>query len=222
VGGLVTVASGGLLSPGNGPTSPGTLTLGSLTLTSGSQTNIKLAGTAPGSQYDQIRSTGQLSLAGSLQVLLINSFTASPGQSFDIFDGGTLSGTFSSLQLPVLPAPLGWDKSQLYTTGTLSVTATLRGDFNRDGQVTAADIPAMLTALTDLNSYASTNSLSPTQLAAIGDFDSSGAVTNRDIQGLLDLVSSQGGGSAAAVPEPMSLCLLIIGVWAMIAGRRHE
>jgi hypothetical protein len=88
--------------------------------------------------------------------------------------------------------------------------------------VNGADISAMLTALTDLNAYASTKSLSPTQLAAIGDFDSSGSVTNRDIQGLLDLVRSQGSGAVTAVPEPSTLYLLIIGALAMIVGRCHE
>jgi hypothetical protein len=85
-----------------------------------------------------------------------------------------------------------------------------QGDFNRDGHVTAADIPAMLSALTDLNSYALTKSLSATQLAAIGDFDGDGMVTNRDIQDLLDLVASQGNGSVAAVPEPATLVLVLL------------
>ena len=92
------------------------------------------------------------------------------------------------------------------------------GEFNRDGQVTSSDIPAMLLALTDLSAYASTNALTPTQLAAIGDFDNSGSVTNRDIQGLLGLVASQGGGGAvAAVPEPASLVLFATGVILLIA-----
>jgi hypothetical protein len=103
------------------------------------------------------------------------------------------------------------------------LSATIRGDFNRDGQVTAADIPAMLTALTDLNVYASNKSLGITQLAVIGDFDGDGVLTNRDIQGLLDLVASQpGGGSVAAVPEPSSLALIAIGCLAALPLRcRH-
>jgi hypothetical protein len=105
---------------------------------------------------------------------------------------------------------------------TISVPTYLEGDWNRDGKVTAGDIPAMLSALTSLNTYALNNSLTSTQLAAIGDFDNSGAVTNRDIQGLLDLVASLGAGSAASVPEPTSLVLLLVGtilsIWLMRAS----
>ena len=40
---------------------------------------------------------------------------------FQIFDAGTLSGTFSAVLLPDLPGMLGWDSSLLYSSGTLSV-----------------------------------------------------------------------------------------------------
>ena len=80
----------------------------------------------------------------------------------------------------------------------------------------------MLAALSDLQTYASNNSLSPTQLAAIGDFDNSGTVTNRDLQGLLDLVVGLGGGSVAAVPEPSSMVLLGFGALAIAFRRRSR
>jgi PEP-CTERM motif len=41
---------------------------------------------------------------------------------FDRIDWGTLSGTFSAIDLPALPADRRWDTSALYTTGTLAVT----------------------------------------------------------------------------------------------------
>ena len=43
----------------------------------------------------------------------------------------------------------------------VSRTPFLRGDWNRDVVETSTDIPAMLTALSDLNAYASMNSLTP-------------------------------------------------------------
>ena len=85
--------------------------------------------------------------------------------------------------------------------------------------MTSADIPAMLEAVTDLDAYKSANELSNLQLAVIGDFDSSGGITNRDIQGMLDLLASQGGGSESAVPEPDGALLAALGL--LIFARRN-
>jgi len=96
------------------------------------------------------------------------------------------------------------------------------GDFNRDGRVTAADIPAMLTALADLKSYRTTSNLSGADLISIGDIDGSGAVSNADVQALLNLLKP-GGGSLAAVPEPASielLALVLPGLAFAVARRR--
>ena len=63
---------------------------------------IELAGTTAGTQYDQLIVTGAVTLDGTLQVSLINGFNPALGNTFDVLDWGTLSGTFSSLQLPSL------------------------------------------------------------------------------------------------------------------------
>jgi hypothetical protein len=82
------------------------------------------------------------------------------------------------------------------------VTNFLRGDFNRDGLVNRADIPAMLSCLTDIPAYKALHSLSDANLLSIGDFDSSGKLANADIQGLLSTIAASGTGAIAPVPEP--------------------
>jgi hypothetical protein len=207
-------------SPGN---SPASVSLeGPVQFTATNTLKIELGGTTVGTQYDKVSVNGGLALGGTLQIALINAFAPAIGNTFDILDWGTRSGAFSAVQFPALPPSEAWNAMQLYTAGTLSVVDSnlLPGDFNRDHQVTAADIPAMLKALTNLSAYQAEKSLTPSQLIAIGDLDLSGAITNRDIQLLLDIVPTlAGSGSLAAVPEPSAwtlaaTCLLGLAVWA--------
>jgi hypothetical protein len=88
------------------------------------------------------------------------------------------------------------------------------GDFNRDHHVDAADIPAMLSALTDLKAYKSANQLSDFDLLAFGDIDSDGKITNADVQAFLTLLSS--GAAMQLVPEPQSWVLLAMGIAVLI------
>jgi T5SS/PEP-CTERM-associated repeat protein len=99
--------------------------------------HIRLGGAVPGTQYDQLKVNGAIALNGTLSVALANSFVPAAGHSFDILDWTSLSGTFSTIQLPALGANLMWNASQLYTSGTLTVT--LAGDYNANGVVDAAD-----------------------------------------------------------------------------------
>ena len=87
----------------------------------------------------------------------------------------------------------------------------LPGDFNLDGHVNAADIPAMLAALTNVNNYKTMNGLSDSNVLTIGDIDHSGSVTNADVQALLNVLKS-GGGSVDAVSEPASIVLVAIAL----------
>jgi endoglucanase len=88
------------------------------------------------------------------------------------------------------------------------------GDFNRDGIITAADVSAMLKALTNLPSYQATQNLSNLQMQILGDVNGDFQVTNSDIQSLINLVAT----NALGVPEPTVLCLLIIGLLCLAAA----
>src|SRR5262249_27317518 len=99
--------------------SPTLLQVGSVSYVASGSLDLQLGGTAPGSQYDAIVSSGNLSLGGKLIISLINGFAPSAGNSFDLFDWNSLAGTFSTVQLPALAGGLSWNTSQLYTTGTL-------------------------------------------------------------------------------------------------------
>jgi hypothetical protein len=96
-------------------------------------------------------------------------------------------------------------------------------DFNADGAITAADLPPMLAALANLTTYKAQHNLSDDDFLSMADLDGDGQVTNRDIQGLLDLVASQsGGGAVTAVPEPASMVLLELALPAFAGIARKK
>ena len=99
----------------NGNYTPGASAFGTI--------QIELGGTVPGTTYDQLVVTGDATLGGTLQVLLTNSFTPVPGNSFDILDWGSLDSTFDVVSLPKLSSDMRWVTSQLYTSGVISVAA---------------------------------------------------------------------------------------------------
>jgi hypothetical protein len=100
---------------------------------------IELSGTSHGFGYDTLVATNQATLGGTLQVSLINSFLPALGNSFDILDASSITGTFATLSLPALGSGLVWNTTALYSTGVISVAAGMPGDYNNNGTVDAAD-----------------------------------------------------------------------------------
>jgi hypothetical protein len=96
-----------------------------------------------------------------------------------------------------------------------------KGDFNLDGELTNADIQAMLAALDDpsfqnTNGLTSGNGNTNNPYAGIGDFNGDTFVDAADIRGLLQTLAGNpvGAGSVAPVPEPSAgvLCALAMAV----------
>ncbi len=107
IAGSVSVADGGIIAPGS---SPGTLTVGSLSLNGGSVLNYQLGrpGVVGGSVNDLIEVTGNLTLDGTLNVADVGGFGAGVYRLMDYGGGLTDNG----LTLGGLPA--GVSSSDLY------------------------------------------------------------------------------------------------------------
>jgi autotransporter-associated beta strand protein len=214
VGGAATISSGGILAPGN---SAGSMSIGSLTLQAGSQALIELGGTSRGNQYDSILTTGLLTIGGTLNVSLINGFNPTAGQSFDVLDWGSRSGTFTSIVLPVLSVGKTWDTSGLYTSGVLSVVgSSITGDFDGDGDIDGADFIAWQT------NFPTPDGGTRQQ----GDADGDGDVDGGDFMVWQGSFPQGAGPANTPVPEPHSCWICAIGGvmawWLRREGKRNR
>jgi len=108
----------GAIRPGH---SPGVITIeGDYEQQSSATLEIELGGTLAAEEYDVLDVYGTATLAGTLDVSLINSFTPSLNDSFYILPASNVVGEFdgipegiqsSSSPLPSLPSGLAWDVS---------------------------------------------------------------------------------------------------------------
>ncbi len=135
VTGPVIVSGTGTLTPG---LSPGTLSLvGNYTQQGpGGAFNVEIGGTTPGSQFDTVNVSGAGSvatLAGVLNVSLVNSFVPAAGDSFTIMTYPSHTGTYT-LNLPTVPC-LGWK-------ATYGATALVLTAFPLPTEVTGLAFPS--------------------------------------------------------------------------------
>lgn len=110
------LVNAGTVSPGN---SAGGITVqGDYTQSADGILEIQLGGTTAGTQYDQLTVTGTATMAGTLNVSLIDGFIPQVGDSFTILPYSTRSGGFSALNLP---EEYRWGIDYGYSGLTLSV-----------------------------------------------------------------------------------------------------
>ena len=199
---------GGTLSPGS---SPGTTTItGNYDQQTGSLA-IELGGLAPGTEYDEVEVLGVATLGGTLEVELINGFTPSEGDMFEILTAADVQNTFAIESFPAL-VDLHWSIDYGATSVVLSVVAGLAGDYNDDGIVDAADY----TVWRD-NLGAAAGTLP-------NDIDG-GAIGQAQYDTWVADFGATGSGATstiAAVPEPAGLFLALVGCLTAICIYRRS
>ena len=199
--------NGGLVSPG---ASSGTLTVdGDYTQSASGELLIELASA---SSYDQLLVDGNVRLAGTLTVNLIDGFVPTNGQSFTIITDN-VAGTFATEMLPSVPG-LIFDVIYNPQSVVLTVSPAFTADFDEDGDVDGDDLDQWegdfgVNALSDADDDGDSDG---------GDF----LVWQRQV-GFGPSAQSSGSvpvvPAGGAVPEPASLRLYALMAIAILCCR---
>jgi hypothetical protein len=118
------VTSTGTTQGGDIP-APGILTLngtGSFTQGAAGAFDVIIGGTTAGTQFSQLNMIGPASLAGTINVSLINGFTPVAGNQFTIITAASVTGQFTTVNVPALPGNLTWNVVVNATSVVLTVT----------------------------------------------------------------------------------------------------
>jgi hypothetical protein len=176
---------------------------------------IELGGTVVGDEYDQLDVTGDLTLGGTLQVVLIGGFAPGVGDTFDILDWGALAGaTFDAIELSGLVGRKAWDTSALYSDGEISVIGMLDGDTDFDWDVDSVDLANLTAVFGEAGDWHT-------------DFNEDGRTDLTDFA-LMRANFGAGVGSSpsadpgTATPEPATLILLSAGLPLLLRRKRKS
>ncbi len=131
--GAVTVNSGGVIAPGS---SPGILDTGDFSLKAGATLTSQIGGTTVDTQYDQINVKGSVTLAGALDLVLINNFNPAFGNAFTIINNDAadaVNGTFAGIA-----------QGGTVILGTETFKVTYQGGDGNDVVVTAGEAASLI------------------------------------------------------------------------------
>lgn len=208
----VITTNGGIVAPDHGVVATGQLTItGAYTQTAAGKLQMELGGTSPGTDFDKLAISGAATLAGALEVSLVSGFMPALGQSFDLLDWGSVSGTFNTLILPSLSVGLAWNTAQLYATGALSVVSgspCAVADVNGDSRVDGADLSVLY------------SNWGTATVGTPGNLNGDNVVDGADLATVYTCWTGD-SASSAAVPEPAGFGIVAIGFAGLIAIRRR-
>jgi autotransporter-associated beta strand protein len=207
--GPVAVEGGGQFSPG---TSPGTITVGGLNLMSGSTLNYELG--AATRDRIVVTGNGHVSLAGILNLSLLDGFSPAPGQTYSLFEGavGSITGTFSTV---IAPTSNGHTLNVLYGVNQVILQVGdanfLAADFTEDGLVDGNDLARWRTNF----------GTGATHMQ--GDANGDLAVNGADfLTWQRQLGSVPSTATSASVPEPCALTMVLLaGGVSLVRTRRR-
>ncbi len=110
----------GTLAPGSASSAIGaTAVYGNYTQSSAAALAIQIAGNSQGSGNDQVNITGTASLAGTLNLSIVNGFTPAVGQNYILATYASHTGSFSFVSPPVLPQNVAFQLD--YTSNPLQL-----------------------------------------------------------------------------------------------------
>ena len=221
----ITIGPDVTIAPGDrtlGTPEAGTLTIANTVNLTGGATEMRLFSATDSDMLVQ-STTGTFTYGGILKITDLNPTAFAVGNTWDLFDFISQSGTFSNdsefgtvggTYLPPLTVDKNW--SFAYTTGILSIAwGKLPGDTNDDRVVDAVDYIAIKTNLGLTGIGATLEKGNVTGAMGVG-----GTVDWDDLQVLMANFGRT-LGEAPATPEPATLGLLAIGALALLRRRRR-
>ncbi len=157
---------------------------------------IQIAGTAPG-QHDQVKIGGHATVAGTLN-LYTDGLFFKPARldTFTVMTFPSRSGAFT--KYTGFEAPGGLSYAPIYSATDLTLTATLPGDANLDGQVSFPDLVALA------QNYDTTVSLVTDNWWPRGDFNLDGKVAFDDLVRLAQNYNQGLSLPADQIPAPLA------------------
>ncbi len=164
-------------------------------------------------RFDELRITGQATLAGTLGVSLSGTGVPQVGQEFEFLTAGSIAGGFERLEVPNFDHGVTLRILPRITGVSLMAIEYVLGDMNGDGVVDAFDVSLFELALADPAAYTLETGLSAD---IIGDISGDGVLNAFDV-GPFEMLLAGG----PPIPEPAS-AVLILAASGMAATRRRR